>query len=658
MAPRAKTKISEPHLLRHRDVAILPVCHYRVEFAQLVRRAVERFKPDVVAVELPAALEHAVVQAVERLPFLSVVAYRPVAAEADGPRGYLLVEPADPIVEAVRFARERDIPVACVDANVFDYPERHDGLPDPYAVMRVGHRAYFEEAHAARFEREQATDVDAFRETMMAYRVQELGARYGRVLLVCGMAHAVRVLERVSAGESAPFGESAAGPAIDRAAVTLLNLHEDSSRELLAEWPYLSAAYERARTGRSSERPPADELPPPRIVSFASRRLVKNRKLSPKPRSTGPKLPLDRQRVLLGLLREASARYTEDTGDEVTRAEMRVLMKFLRNYTLMQGRLQPDFYQIAVAARGAVDDNFAYEVSEVGTHYPWQDRSGLLPTIRLRVEDLHESSRTIRFHRRLKTRRKHPVLVPVRERRRESYPGEWAHKTRGGICSYPPESIVMENFANHLRKRAKTLFSEECSRVEPFTTSLLDGIDIRETIRNLHEGKIYVREHQKVRGTASSVVIIFDEDRSSSKYPWQLTWIGEHDAESDIAFYSTDPNDLITGPGIRRAEYGGLLMVYPPRQLADVWSDPYYRAAQTKAEVLLMAAIDYSNERLVAYVAAKPPRSAMKSYAARFGKKIVYIPLGQLSPVTLKRLRVVHIVSGHATRKVAGDYIW
>ncbi len=49
-------------------------------------------------------------------------------------------------------------------------------------------------------------------------------------------------------------------------------------------------------------------------------------------------------------------------------------------------------------------------------------------------------------------------------------------------------------------------------RVEPFTTSVLDGIDIRETIRNWYQNKIYVRLLDKVAGDVGAVVVIFDED--------------------------------------------------------------------------------------------------------------------------------------------------
>jgi hypothetical protein len=180
---------------------------------------------------------------------------------------------------------------------------------------------------------------------------------------------------------------------------------------------------------------------------------------------------------------------------------------------------------------------------------------------------------------------------------------------------------------------------------------------LRETIRNWHEKRIYVRQSAKYSGEVGAIVVIFDEDRED-RYTYLTTWLGEHQNESDMAFYSTHPFDHIVGPGVGRAEYGGLLMTLPPRRMFDVWRDPDYDAAETKAERLLMAALDYSIDKYVVYVAARPPRSMFRSLAARVNRKIVYIPLGQLSPSKLKKLRVVHVLDGYERRKDAKDYIW
>jgi hypothetical protein len=99
-------------------------------------------------------------------------------------------------------------------------------------------------------------------------------------------------------------------------------------------------------------------------------------------------------------------------------------------------------------------------------------------------------------------------------------------------------------------------------------------------------------------------------------------------------------------------------MTLPPRRMVDVWTDPDYDFAETKPERLLMAALDYSVHRLVVYVAARPPRSIFRSIATHLRRSILYVPIGQLSPSKLKRIRVVHVLDGHNRRAEAKDYIW
>ena len=68
--------------------------------------------------------------------------------------------------------------------------------------------------------------------------------------------------------------------------------------------------------------------------------------------------------------------------------------------------------------------------------------------------------------------------------------------------------------------------------------------------------------------------------------------------------------------------------------------------------------MDYSIHRHVVYVAARPQRSVFRSIATRFGRSIIYIPIGQLSPAKLKKIRVVHVLDSHARRAAAKEYIW
>lgn len=367
----------------------------------------------------------------------------------------------------------------------------------------------------------------------------------------------------------------------------------------------------------------------------------------------------DRQMFFLDMIKQAAKYYAENVNEEIRQWQIRVFMKYARNLARVTGGLMPDLYQLIVCARGCADDNFAYEVWDLATYYPWRDHSGEYQSINIRADEVWLNGKKITLRRKFPYLRKKLMKVPVRERKNECRPGEWAEKYDGNwICSYPPEDIVIEDYGTYLRKKGMNIINEENTRVMPFTTSLLDGVDIRETLRNWHEKKLYVREEIQMQGGVGSVVVVFDEDPDDGKFPWKLTWLGEHHQESDMAFYATHPADKIVGPGISRCSYGGFMMTYPPQRMWDVWNDYMYSQAKSKSETLLMAAIEYSMEKNVVYLAAKPPRSFMKTFANRLGKRIIYVPIGQLSPVSLKKIRVFHVLSGHQVREFAKEYVW
>jgi hypothetical protein len=358
------------------------------------------------------------------------------------------------------------------------------------------------------------------------------------------------------------------------------------------------------------------------------------------------------------VLRAAEKEYEVSTGERVAHWQRRLLARYTRNLALVSQELIAGIFDLAVAARGIVDDNYAWEVWEAAGRYPAQLTESELPTARISGQEVWLDTRRIRLRRRLPSTKQKLRPYGLRPRKKEKVPGEWASQLNGGgICSYPPEDLVIEDYGRFLKKKGKSMLSEERTRVEPFTTSILDGIDMRETIRKWYEKRIYVRQFQKVHGETGSVVVIFDEDRDN-RYPYNTTWLGENQNESDMAFYSTFPFDNLVGPGIGRAEYGGFLMSLPPRRMYDVWQDPDYQFAESKSERLLLAGLDYSIYRFVVYVAARPPRSIFKTIASRMGRTIIYIPIGQLSPVSLKKIRVVHVLDGYDKRPIAKDYLW
>ncbi|MCC7493277.1 MAG: hypothetical protein IT204_13065 [Fimbriimonadaceae bacterium] len=648
-------------LPRAGNVLFAPVLHYRLEFADAVRRVIAQWQPTALVVELPATLEPAIRRAVARLPQLSVVAY----LDRQGQPVYLPLEPCEALLEAVRSGQERGLPVIFGDLDLDSYPLYDDPFPDSYVLTRLGWGQLWE-AYAAR--RARAVDpADVSRETNLAWHLQQL-ADQPRVLCVCGFQHVAGILQGLARPLVQPLARQ------QRAGVQVFNLHPDSVRGLLATPPFVAAVYERRR----HELPP--RLPPLPVAARQHQsglRLVSGGRdnlghqeyerarlqidLAWRAAPAADHLsPLDRQKVLLGLMQAARRQYEEHTGEQLRTSDLGIWRRFCRNWALLDGLLLPDLHQLVIGARGIADDNLAFETWDLGSHWPWQQESAELTTIRLNPEEVWQSSRRIQFRPRPPRDKARLRGVRLKERRHERRPGEWRREflRGGGICSYPPEDIVIEGFGEHLKKRAKHQLAEDDARVEPFRTSLLDGIDVRETVRNWHQRQLFVRELRRTRGEVGSVVVIFDEDEADRRYPWRMTWLGEHSQESDMAFYATAADGRIIGPGIARCEYGGFMMSYPPGRMHEVWEDRAYRGVLRKSEVLLLAALDYSEQRHVVYVAAKPPRPLLRQWAGRLGRQILYLPLGGFSPVTLQKLRVFHVLSGHDKRAAARDYIW
>lgn len=643
--------MSEPQPLSERlllapGTEALPLLHGRMEFADWVRRSLLADPPDAICVELPATLESLYRRAVSFLPVLTVL----VLEWEDGHPAFLTVSPQCGLAEAVRTGAELGIPVHFVDQDVRGYPGHFEAYPDPHLLRGLGPATYVRavtgvdlpgtgpspgakgadtgareagwpdtgETGLHGFE---SSALDRSREQTMAHHLQRLVAQGKRVVWVGGLLHLCGLADLL------------AGPPVPRPLARVrerpgelfaLGRETVTTKLCLGEAPHLVAAFELNR------------------------------------RVGVP--PLDRVATTAHLLELARERYRGETGEEVTPHSLRVLGQYGRNLARLQGHLVPDLFTLVTAARGAVDENYGHAVLELGTTYPFWDQG------RLRVRELSEEelewarARSLRVFPRLTRPRDRPFSAPMIRRRREQRKGQWQRdfeSTPEGQCSYPPEDLVIESYGERLKDRARRVLSESGARTLPFTTSPLDGVDVRETLRNWHEGRIYVREAGPAPREVGSVVFLFEDGPEvAGRYPWRMTWWGEHDQESDMSFYATRPEDQVTGPGVARCEYGGFLMTFPPGRLAEVWSDPFYDSARTPGERLVMAGIEYSLESHVVVVASRPPASRLHSLAERFGRKLVYLPLGTLSPSRVREVRVFHVLANQGVREIAGDYVW
>ena len=647
-------------------IRVMPVLHERVDLAPVVRAVLGELEPAAVAVELPTTLAAAAEQAVARLPMISVV----ISEEPGEDALVWVVAPGDPLVEAMRWAVENNRQVVLADPDVRYHHRRHDHLPDTHALHELGADRYLDLVRRLADEGRH-DDRDTLRERGMAHYLHKARERIdGPIVALVGAAHAVR-LAGYLAGETAP-------PLARRrrSHVLVRNLHPESLTAVLPDPPLAHAVFEILRSGRVPRAPELAATVSPRLeLPIGGLKIVSGGGAEDHVRRTEAVAafaaahgnrpgtgggPVPDRAALSGVVwRVGAASYAEQTRSETAPWQRRLYFDFARRYTRVQGRLVSGLYEWVVAARGVGDDNLAFEVFDAARCYPWQREQSDLETARIDGEMLDLGSRTVRFRRRFARVKQRPIAVPVRRRPTTDDPGEWLRAFSGdSICSYPPEDLVVEDWGRHLKARAVSVLSAERSQSEPFTSSMLDGIDLRETLLKRHEGRIWVHEKGRAPGAVGSVVVIFDEDRENSDFPYLMSWLGEHEQESDMALYATDPTQQVVGPGIMRATYGGFLLSYPPGRLYDVWRDPEYGVARSKPEVLLRAAVDYSLEKLVVHAGAHPPTSMLRNYASVRGRRIVHIPLGSLSPVSLAKVRVLHILAGRDKREIAKDYIW
>jgi hypothetical protein len=629
-------------------VIYAPILHGSLPFALAVRDIFLRERPDCVAVELPETLTASVERGVRRLPLLSVLRYE----SANEPH-FLVVEPCDGIFEALRLAREHGIPAHLVDADVDAYPSNDDPLPDPHAMERLGYEVYVKEVGAA-LRGAPASAEDELREATMAFHLSRLLEQHEKILFVGGLFHVARIQEKLHGPVARPLART------KRAGVQVFHLHEESSREVLSEPAYVQALFEAVR----GDPPGATKRPPKSVRKITALRDVARsaandveRGEQSSPGEKGEAGAVDRYAVFRKLLLAARDRMEREDGERLQTRLLAVALAFARNQALLRGAIAPDLYEVTIAARGVASDDFAWHVWDLGVSYPHQTDKPDLAVYRLTLDELSHGSRRLWFRRRQKTRRH--ALRLLRTRKKEPAPGAWSEPLREPyICSYPPEDLRVEAYGNYLKKRGKSLLSAERTRVAPFLAGFGDGLDLRETIRHLADDKrLRIRDEQIMPGNVGAVCVVFDAEDKANRYPWTVTWQGEHEDESDMALYATQPSAHMVGPKIGRAEYGGFLLTYPPGRMFHVFEDPYFDDAETKAERLLYAAIDYSTERSIVYVAPKPPRPRIVAIARRSGRQIAYLPIGQLSPGTLRKIRVFHVLEGRGVRSYAADYV-
>ena len=605
------TKLHDPVLDFSDRVAVLPVVHGSAEFARETRKRLKRANCDCLAVALPPSFAAPVEEAVGLLPQISVVLQE--EATPVGSCNYVPVDPCQAVIAAIREAMDSGLDRAYIDLEVADYESESVNIPDPYALAKLPLEKFLTALVATLPAPEEGQRLR--RIARMAHELHVLELEYECIVLVCSAPDWPWI--RSAYMERLPFQKHEPGagmPQMFRAATESLCF-------VLGELPFITQIYEHRRA---------------ELLADESQSI-------------------DGVKSLLLRARD----YLAEERDRLTPQRLSQLLTYLRNLTVLDGRLAPDLYNLALAAKQVVDDDYALAVVEASREYPAQ----LLPS---EVEELRMGDGKLvdaegnpkpcknRLEGIPRIWRKLPLRPTPPAPKRRNWELQWDPFTQ---CSYPPEDHRIENFQQHVREQARLLMGEDLARTEKFTSSLKDGLDVRESLRNWHTGDLYVREIPATTGNVEVVVFIFDSPADEEIYRWRGTWFAEHEEESTLAFFATPFRDNLVGPGIGQARYGGCFFMFPPRPIPDIWHDPRFAHARSLEEHLLVAALLHSRERRVVLVSPVPPRSRWRHLARQSKRQLVYLPLKRFSGATIDRLRRFHVLNGKAVRSYAARYI-
>ncbi|MEX2174162.1 MAG: hypothetical protein WD872_07355 [Pirellulaceae bacterium] len=616
-------------------ITCLPVIHGSGEFALVVRRRMLDQSFDCVAVPLPPSFQAAVERGIEQLPTPTIVTQaEPISPAGDWSperdagepdddepsdepaHSYVPVDPCQPVIAALRAALSEHIPRAFIDLETARFVADTAVLPDPYALKTVSVER-FAAAVLPAIERP-AHPQHAQRIAHMARRLRDLEQRYSSILFVGSLLDWPWIREAYVEQTRIAAEDDAVEP------TQLYQPDERTLLFLLGELPFITGLYERARAELEDDE----------------------------------NLSLDGVKELLLTARERYRADLKRRARRITPHLLRQCLKYIRNLSLFEKRFTPDLYTLVTAAKQTAGDQYALHVAETARDYPLAKELGL-PRIKLGVErGQFDSGDLVRLVSRLPGppvawRSLQLQRRPDRQERRQ-WQMQWNPFAQ---CSWPPEDEAIENFRAHVFDRARAVLGADLARTEPFTTSIMDGIDIRDTLRHWYEEKIFVKVLPPSRGKLDCVVMLFDSPADPREYPWRTTWYAEHDEESTLAFFATDFRAELVGPGIALGTYGGALFLYPPLHIPDIWRDKRLDFVETLEERLLAAACLYSACPQIALVSAAPPGAGWRKLAQRYNKRWVHLPLGRFSDELIQQLRMVHVLNGHEVRSFASDFI-
>ncbi|HEX3020651.1 MAG TPA: hypothetical protein VHP36_10135 [Chitinispirillaceae bacterium] len=596
------------------EITIIPYLHGSIFFARYVRSLFLKQHYDCVAVDIPSVFQEHLKDAIDKLPFISAIAAKTISDSCF----YFPVDPCDAAIEAVRQSLQNYKPYFCIGSPHIKAPGALPALPDPYAGTRLGFDLYSSLCLKAIGNPENGSIADLDGQ-FIASQIHELRTRFKKILILVHFRTFVRTVSHF-------FKEKTCNLKFDFQENCIISsglVNPDHLYFALGELPFITGKYEKERHDIFAE-------------------------------------PFNEIETIKDLFRETRDDYFDQKENIISLSPVRLqaALTFLRNITVMSERLMPSLLDIVESAKGVGGNAFAIRILKSARFYPYISVENNSKAIGIGIDQINVPEwgilnainlfRDFEFQWRTISIKPDPSFE-----RRNKYRFTW---NPYGMCSHIPEDVRIERFNAYIRQKTIRILVEDFIRNEKFSSSIKDGIDIRETLRNWHTGDIYVKEIPPSKGKIDTVVIVFD-DCNDEKYSHCTTWYAEHQQESTLSFYATDPFENLIGPGIAECNYGGLALLYPPRHIPNIFELSRNMELPNLATKLTLGALLFSNEHVVAYIAQKKPGAFLRNQASKYKKHLLWIPLNTFSNETLRRLRKFHILNGKTVRSWAGRFI-
>ncbi|MCY3005857.1 MAG: hypothetical protein NTV29_07755 [Planctomycetota bacterium] len=628
-------------------LTLIPVVHGSAAYASALRKELLSRSFDALAVPLPASFSEEVIRGVERLPALSVVVRLACGGQVGSlwsdsqdqvesseriDRGtYVPIDPCQGVIAAIRMALGERLAIEWIDGEGDQIESHSPVIADCYAIRHTTLERFCSAMLPAIPPPSLGLASSSMVERIetMAGRILAMRGRHRRIVALCPLEAWPWLREAIRSGQERSGGQEDRedSKAHESQVPELFRVDPRSYLFMLGELPFITGLIEQARQDFEDDD---------RVVAEGLKELFVT----------------------------ARSSYRQELGNrarQITPLLISQCLKYVRNQTLLDRRMTPSFYTLAKSAQQMMGDTYTAHLVNSATEYRFDsyEQSAGLATIRMGigVGDLPDSGPAT-----LVSRLPGPPMQwhslelkrPVQKKDQRRWESRWNPYMQ---CSWPEEDTQIESFRNRVAERARQILGADLARTEKFTTSIMDGLDLRETLRHWYDGSLYVKVNPPSVGQVNVTVMIFDPEPDPREYTWRATWFAEHPDESTLAFFATPFDKQMIGPGIAMATYGGSMFIYPPRPIVDIWQDERLDFTDTLEQRLVAAACLHSESRHVALMSPTPPGQALKKIAKRYSCKLVHVPLAHFSDSVIQQLRVFHVLNGRQVRSYAADFI-